>query len=150
MSLKKTKEGEYIEWTAVFDLNGNGNFIGVAKDGIWYADTAEGLKLVNGPGIAGVLPILENTKEEFLAFLTEKLGKVNIGDVNSFPITQVIHFSLSVSSYWAELGIEWLDEKDINDGLAMMLNKKIYNKEFSQKFRQKAFKKIKRWKQLNG
>jgi hypothetical protein len=143
--LKKTKDGKLICWTPIFEKE-NGYEAGVDENGIWYSDTIEGLKAVDPDGGIGLLPILEMSREDFTSYLSKKLIEQNLQhDLLILPlVSSIISLSFKVSTYWAELGIEWLTESEIDTERKLLLNKLIEDKIYSQKFRHKAFAKIKR------
>jgi len=147
--LKKTKNGRLICWTPIF-VKESGYEAGVDENGKWYADTAEGLKAVDEDGGIGFLPILEMSRNDFNSYLTEKISQVDLkSDISISELTnRIINLSFNVSTYWAELGIEWLKETEIDIGLKDKLNMLIETKQYSQKFRHKAFAKIKRYERL--
>ena len=140
-----------MKWIPIFDIKNSGYYVGIDENGNWYSDTAEGLKSIKENGGIGVLPILEKTRENFNLYLTKKISQSNIEfDVETSDlIINIINLSFDVSTYWAELGIEWLNENEINSNLKNKLNKLIETKQYSQKFRQKSFEKIKKHEQTN-
>ncbi|MFL1896697.1 hypothetical protein ACJRPK_13400 [Aquimarina sp. 2-A2] len=149
--MKKTKSGKYIKWTPIFDIKNSGYYAGVDKYGNWFADTAEGLKSLEEGGILGILPILEMNRTDFGNYLNEKIDESELN--SDFQIAEleieVIKVSFGISTHWAELGIEWLNENEINPELKKGLNWLIENEKYSQKFRHKAFAKIKRFGEIN-
>ncbi|PQJ16658.1 hypothetical protein [Aureicoccus marinus] len=147
--MKKTKGGNYIEWTPIFDIKNTGYFAGVDKEGNWYTDTAEGLKSLEEGGV-GLLPILEMKRTEFEFYLSKKIKSADLKTDVRLPelVHKIIRLSIGGSSYWAELGIEWLKESEIDSDLESQLNYLIENKKHSQNFRHKAFTKIKRYERL--
>jgi hypothetical protein len=149
--LKKTKSGILINWTPIFDIGETGYYAGVNENGKWYSDTAEGLKSLEEGGILVILPILEMNRNDFGIFLNEKIVESNLNsNVKIAELeTDVINVSFGISTYWAELGIEWLKESEINSKLKKRLDWLIENKKYSQKFRHKAFAKIKRYEGIN-
>lgn len=145
--MKKTKSGKFLDWTPIFDQDKSGYYAGVDKNGKWYADTAEGLKSLEEGGCLGILGILEVKREEFDRYLTKKIQQSNLpsdGTVSELA-SKIVHLSFGISTYWAELGIEWLKENEMNEDVESQLNKLIENKMYSQKFRHKAFAKVKRF-----
>lgn len=149
--MKKTKSGILINWTPIFDIDKTGYYAGVDENGKWYSDTAEGLKSLKEGGILGILPILEMNRTDFTNYLNKKIEESELR--SDFQIAElemeVIKVSFGISTYWAELGIEWLQENEINPELEKGLNRLIENKKYSQKFRHKAFAKIKRYERIN-
>ena len=145
--MKKTKGGKYIEWTPIFDIKNSGYFTGVDNDGNWFADTAEGLKSLDEGGGIGILPILEMTRADFDSYMSEKIKSSDLKtDLKlSELVNKIIRLSFGISTYWAELGIEWLNESEIDSDLENKLNYLIENKKHSQNFRHKAYTKIKRY-----
>jgi len=145
--MKKTKSGKYIEWTPIFDIKNSGYFTGVDKDGNWFSDSAEGLKSLDEGGGIGILPILEMKRVEFDSYLDEKIKSSDLKpDLRlSELVDKIIRLSFGISTYWAELRIEWLNESEIDSDLKNKLKYLIENKEHSQSFRHKAFMKIKRY-----
>ena len=145
--MKKTKSGKYIDWTPIFDIKNSGYFAGVDKDGNWFADSAEGLKSMNEGGGIGILPILEMTRAEFDSYLNEKIKQSDLKTDSKLPelANKIMRLSFGISTYWAELGIEWLNESEIDSDLETKLNYLIEEKKYSQKFRHKAFSKIKQY-----
>jgi len=143
--LKKTECGKLINWTPIFEKE-NGRKAGVDQNGKWYSDTIAGLIAVEGGGGIGLLPILEMSREDFTSYLSKKLIEKNLQpDLLILPlVNSIIQLSFNVSTYWAELGIEWLTENEIDAELKIFLNRLIKEKIYSQKFRHKAFAKIKR------
>ncbi|MEP2278666.1 hypothetical protein [Maribacter sp.] len=143
--MKKTKSGKHIEWTPIFSIKNSEYFAGVDNDGNWFADTAEGLKSLYEGGGIGILPILEMTRTDFDSYLNEKINKSELkADLKLSELaSEIMRLSFGISTYWAELGIEWLNESEINTDLNNRLNYLIENKKYSQKFRNKAFAKIK-------
>lgn len=142
--MRKTKSGILINWTPIFDIDKTGYYTGVDENGNWYSDTAEDLKSLKEGGILGVLPILEMNRTDFGSFLNEKITGLDL--ILDFKIAEleieVIELSIEISTYWAELGIEWLKKSEINNELKSRLNWLIENKKYSQKFRHKAISKI--------
>ncbi|MFD0990775.1 hypothetical protein ACFQ1R_11755 [Mariniflexile jejuense] len=145
--MKKTKSGKFIEWTPIFDIKNSGYFAGVDNDGNWFADTAEGLKSLDEGGGIGILPILKMTRDEFDSYLNEKIRSSDLKPDSKLSelATKIMHLSFGISTYWAELGIEWLNESEISSDLKKTLNYLIEHKMYSQKFRHKAFTKIKQY-----
>lgn len=150
--MKKDKNGILINWTPIFDIKNSGYFAGTDENGKWYADTAEGLKSLNEGGVLGVLPILEMIRTDFIEYLIQKIDDL---DLNLIPKTiselqlAVIKASLGISTYWAELGIEWLRDDEIDFSIAKQLNWLIEEKRYSQKFRHKATAKLRGYNKLN-
>ena len=145
--MKKNKDRKHIEWTPIFDIKNSGYFAGVDNDGNWFADTAEGLKPLDEGGGIGILPILEMTRANFNSYINHKIKSANLkADLKlSDLVNKIIRLSFGISTYWAELGIEWLDENEIDNDLKSKLNYLIENKKHSQNFRHKAYTKIKRY-----
>ncbi|NJB72922.1 hypothetical protein GGR42_003420 [Saonia flava] len=145
--MKRTKSGKFIEWTPIFDIKNSGYFAGVDNDGNWFADTAEGLKSLDEGGGIGILPILEMTRAEFNSYLNAKIRSSDLKPDSKLSelATKIMHLSFGISTYWAELGIEWLNESEMDSDLKNRLNYLIENKMYSQKFRHKAFAKIKQY-----
>ncbi len=145
--MKKTKSGKHIDWTPIFDIKNSGYFAGIDKDGNWFADSAEGLKSLDEGGGIGILPILEMKRADFDSYLDEKLKSSDLKPdlILSELVNKIIRLSFGISTYWAELGIEWLNVSEIDSDLKNKLSYLIENKEYSQNFRHKAFKKIKRY-----
>ena len=148
--MKKTKSGKLINWNPIFDIDETGYFAGVDENGTWYADTAEGLKSLEEGGALGILPILEMDRNDFISYLNNKIEKSNLeSDIKVSDLQfEIINISFGISTYWAELGIEWLEENEINSELEKRLKKLIENKMYSQKFRHKAFSKVKRYERI--
>ncbi|WP_405415140.1 hypothetical protein [Maribacter sp. Asnod1-A12] len=134
----------------IFVIKNSGYYAGVDENGDWYSDTAEGLKSVNENGGIGILPILEMNRKDFDIYLTEKIAQSELkSNIKVSELTiKIITLSFDVSTYWAELGIEWLNEKEINSDLKNILNKLIETKQYSPKFRQKALAKIKKYERI--
>jgi len=149
--MKKTKGRKYIEWTPVFDIKNSGYFAGLDNGGNWFTDTAEGLKSLDEGGGIGILPILEMTRADFDSYMSEKINSSDLKiDLKlSELVTKIIRLSFEISTYWAELGIEWLDESEIDSDLETKLNYLIKNKKYSRNFRHIAFTKIKRYERKN-
>ncbi|MEP1487575.1 MAG: hypothetical protein ABJK28_04005 [Algibacter sp.] len=139
-----------MNWKPIFDIKNSGYYAGVDENGDWYSDTAEGLKSVNENGGIGILPILEMTRKDFDIYLTEKIAQSDLKpNIKVSELTfKIINLSFDVSTYWAELGIEWLNENEINSDLKNTLNMLIETKQYSQKFRQKALAKIKTYERI--
>lgn len=145
--MKKTKSGKNIEWTPIFDIKNSGYYAGVDKNGKWYADSAEGIKSLDEGGGIGILPILEMTRTEFDSYLKNKIKQSELipdSEISELA-NKIMQLSFRISTYWAELGIEWLNESEMDSDLENKLNYLIENKMYSQKFRHKAFAKIKQY-----
>lgn len=145
--MKKTKSGKNIEWTPIFDIKNSGYYAGVDKNGKWYADSAEGIKSLDEGGGIGILPILEMTRTEFDSYLKNKIKQSELKPDSEISelANKIMQLSFGISTYWAELGIEWLNEYEMESDLENKLNYLIENKMYSQKFRHKAFAKIKQY-----
>ena len=145
--MKKTKSGKNIEWTPIFDIKNSGYYAGVDKNGKWYADSAEGIKPLDEGGGIGILPILEMTRTEFDSYLKNKIKQSELKPDSKISelANKIMQLSFGISTYWAELGIEWLNESEMDSDLENKLNYLIENKMYSQKFRHKAFAKIKQY-----
>ena len=87
---------------------------------------------------------------EFFLLKNNKIEKSNLESEIKVSDLQfeIINISFGISTYWAELGIEWLEENEINSELEKRLKKLIENKMYSQKFRHKAFSKVKRYERI--
>ena len=87
------------------------------------------------------------TRAEFNSYLNEKIKQSELeSDFELSELTnKIIKLSFGISTYWAELGIEWLNETEMDSELKNKLNNLIEHKEYSQKFRHKAFTKIKKY-----
>lgn len=145
--MKKTKSGKHIEWTPIFDIKNSGYFAEVDNEGKWFTDTAEGLKSIDEDGGIGILPILEMTRTDFDSYLNEKINKSELKDDLKLSKldSEIMRLSYGISTYWAELGIEWLNVSDMNSDLENKLKYLIEQKKYSQKFRHKAFSIIKQY-----
>lgn len=64
-------ELEYVEADLDFKLD-KSNYI-LNNKGKWYADTAEGIKLLDEGGGIGILPILEMNRTGFDSYLNNKV-----------------------------------------------------------------------------
>lgn len=145
--MKKAKSGKYMDWTPIFEIKNSGYFAGIDKNGNWFTDSAEGLKSLDEDGGIGILPILEMKRADFNSYLNEKIKLSGLKPdlILSKLVNKIIRLSFGVSTYWAELGIEWLNVSEIDSDLKNKLSYLIENKEHSQNFRHKAFTKIKRY-----
>ena len=155
MQFGKTVEGEEIKWspllTLTFDFAPN-RIIGITDKGYWISQWNNGVieKIDSRDKCYNLLICLEMERSKFENLLQEAILAQNIepGILSTFPIVELIKFSLISKTSWSTNAAFWLREEDMDKELEEITTDFINNKHFSQEARHRLFRILKRWQRI--
>ncbi|MCW3091115.1 MAG: hypothetical protein JWP81_2184 [Ferruginibacter sp.] len=150
--IEKTVEGETITWlpllTLIFDFSPK-RIIGITDNGCWTAQWHNGAieTITSREKCYNILVCLEKERSEFESLLKEAITKHNITieQFDTFPISDLIKFSMQSMTSWSTSAAFWLREEDMDKEFEEIISNFIKNKDFSQQARHQAFKVLKKW-----
>jgi DNA primase len=131
------------KWTKVFSYADQGNpvtTIGVDHDGLFVVEFKNNLTALDGrEKYVALLTLLETNKTQFEIESEKRIDKDKVDRLKS----ELYKFGLTVSQYWSELTIDWIETADLDNELIDLLESTILNKKISQRQRNKVKRIIK-------
>ena len=109
--------------------------IGVDSEGQMVVESSTNLTVLKEPKDYFVLlTVLETDRMQFDSIMN---GKVENDKINKLK-RELFICGLTVSSYWSELVIDWIDIKDINEEIKELLKSALSNTSIDQKLRHRV------------
>ena len=123
-------------WTKIYSYNIGDNpvrTIGVDQNGEFVIESPAKLTTLREPkDYVALLTVLQTDKGQFeQAFSEKKIEKEKVKKLKSY----LYKCGLTVSPYWSELVINWIDIEDINEELREFLRPTILDTRVNQKLR---------------
>lgn len=148
----KTVDKDEIHWlpilTITFDFAPN-RILGITDTGYWTAQWSNGNieTICSREKCFNLLVCLEKERSEFIDLLENAITQQNLDleVTKTFPVVELIKFTLKSGTPWATNAAFWLREDEIDTELEELINQFIGDKRFSQQARHQAFKVLKRW-----
>ena len=127
------------------------------KDGVWYVDKENPIKIGEGKSGMMLLPIMEKgygeNYEYQLSLLREGLESIGIDPdiAKSFPFHVPVLFAFKHRwDHWADMATDWINHIELNHERAKILFDSCQDKVFSQRTRQVVLKFVNSWTREQG
>ena len=131
-------------WTKIYSYNNTGDnsitTIGVDQNDQFIVECESKLKTLDErKNYVALLTLLETDKKQFETELKDKVTKDKINELKK----ELFKFGLTVSPYWSELAINWIEIEDVDKELKELLSSATLDKRLNQGLRNKVRQLIK-------